>query len=81
MQLDCVNVMLWNALLSPYLTPGTLMTSAAADVINHNQTYTILLCKDEPMSSVLWADVILADFQKVIPRYLQHISTYISCTA
>ena len=74
-------------------TLGTLMTSAAADVINHNgcknrsiQTYAILLCKDdvgsivEPTSSLVWA-VILADFQRVISRYLQDISTYLSCTA
>ena len=60
---------------SPISTPGTLMTSAAADVINHNahknrsiQTYPILLCKDdvgsimEPTSSLVWADVIIADF-------------------
>ena len=69
------------------------MMSAAADAINHNgrknrsiQTYTILLCKDdigsivEPKSSLVWADVILADFQKVISRYLQYISTNLSCT-
>ena len=75
-------------------TRGTLMTSAAADVINHNgrknrsiQTYAILLCKDdvgsivEPASSLVWADVILADFQRVMSRYLQYISTYHSCTA
>ena len=74
-------------------TLGTLMTSAAADVINHNgcknqliQTYAILLCKDdigsivEPTSSLVWA-LILADFQRVISRYLQDISTYRSCTA
>ena len=74
-------------------TLGTLMTSAAADVINHNgcknqliQTYAILLCKDdigsivEPTSSVVWA-LILTDFQRVISRYLQDISTYRSCTA
>ena len=72
-----------------YITPGTLMTSAATDVINQNrsiQTYTILLCKDdvgsivEPTSSLVWADVILANFQRVITRYLQNISTYLSCT-
>ena len=74
-------------------TPETLMTSATADVINHNgcknwsiPTYAILLCKDEvgsivePTSSLVWADVILADFWRVISRYLD-ISTYLSCTA
>ena len=51
------------------------------------QTNTILLCKDEvgsvvePTSSLVWADVILADFQRVVSRYLQDISTYLSCTA
>ena len=50
------------------------------------QTYAILLCKDdvgsivELTSSLVWA-VILADFQRVISRYLQDISTYLSCTA
>ena len=34
----------------------------------------------EPTSSLVWADVILADFQRVISRYLQDISTYLSCT-
>ena len=80
--------------LLSYITPGTLMTSAAADVINHNgrnigrfKTYTILLGKDdlgsivEPKSSLVWTDVILADIQRVISRYLQYISTGLSCTA
>ena len=50
-------------IIHAYVTPGTLMTSAA-DVINHNgrtidQTYTILICKDdggsivEPTSSLV----------------------------
>ena len=54
---------------------GTLMTSAAAKVINHNRrkiiwfkTYTILLGKD----------VILANIQRFISCYLQDISTYLS---
>ena len=51
-------------------TPGTLMKSAAVDVINHNGR----------KFGRFWADVILADFQKVISRYLQDISTYLSCT-
>ena len=29
----------------------------------------------------VWADVILADFQRVISPYLQDISTYLSCAA
>ena len=46
------------------------------------QTYTILLCNDdigsvvEPTSSLVWADVILADFQRlylVIYKILPHI--------
>ena len=47
----------------------------------------ILLCKDDvgsivkPTSSLVWADVILADFQRVISHYLPDISTYLSCTA
>ena len=47
----------------------------------------ILLCKDdvgsivESTSSLVWADVILADFQRVISHYLQDISTYLPCTA
>ena len=28
-----------------------------------------------PTSSLVWADVILADFQRVVSRYLQDIST------
>ena len=35
----------------------------------------------EPMSSLAWADVILADFQRDISRYLQNISIYIFDTA
>ena len=35
----------------------------------------------EPTSSLGWADFILADFQSVITRYMQNISTYLSCTA
>ena len=51
------------------------------------QTYTVLKCKDdvgsvvELTSSLVWADVILADFQGVISRFLQDISTYLSVTA
>ena len=30
---------------------------------------------------IIWADVILADFQRVTSRFLQDISTYLSCTA
>ena len=37
--------------------------------------------KAEPTSSLVWADVILADFQRVISRYMQNISTYLSCNA
>ena len=33
----------------------------------------------EPTSSMVWADLILADFQRVISRYMQDISTYLSC--
>ena len=32
----------------------------------------------EPTSSLVWGDVILADFQRVVSRYLQDISTYLS---
>ena len=76
------------------LTSRTLMTSVAADVINHNgrknrsiQTFAILLCRDDvgsivqPTPSLVWANVILADFERVISRYLQDISTYLSCPA
>ena len=35
----------------------------------------------EPTSSLAWADVIHADFEKVISRGLQNISTYLFCTA
>ena len=35
----------------------------------------------EPTSSLAWADVILADFQRVISRYLQNISIYFFYTA
>ena len=35
----------------------------------------------EPTSSLAWADVILADFQRVISRYLQNISIYLFYTA
>ena len=35
----------------------------------------------EPTSSMVWADLILADFQRVISRYMQDISTYLSCIA
>ena len=35
----------------------------------------------EPTSSLAWADVIHADFQTVISRRLQNISTYLFCTA
>ena len=51
------------------------------------QTNAILLGQDdvgsivEPTSSLVWADVILTDFQRVISRYLQDINTYLSCTA
>ena len=31
----------------------------------------------EPTSSLAWADVILADFQMVISRYLQNITIYL----
>ena len=46
----------------------------------------MLLYKDgvgsivEPTSSLVWADVILADFQRVTSRYLQDINTYLPCT-
>ena len=51
------------------------------------QTNTILRGKDdvgsivEPTPSLVWADIILADIQRVISRYLPNISTYLSCTA
>ena len=35
----------------------------------------------EPTSSLAWADVILADFQSVISRYLRNISIYFFYTA
>ena len=35
----------------------------------------------EPTSSLAWADVIHADFQRVISRYIQNISTCISSKA
>ena len=35
----------------------------------------------EPTSSLAWADVILADFQRVISRYLQNIRIYFFYTA
>ena len=35
----------------------------------------------EPTSSLAWADVIHVDFQTVISRRLQNISTYLFCTA
>ena len=69
------------------------MTSAAANVINHNGRKTsrfkpIQFCYARMTSAQLrsrhrwfWADVILADFQRVISRFLQDISTYLSCTA
>ena len=76
------------------VTPGTLMTSAADDVINHNgrkigRFKPIRFCYARMMSAQsfsrryhwFWADVILADFQRAISRYLQDISTYLSCTA
>ena len=75
-------------------TPGTLITSAAADVINHNgrqigRFKPILFCYARIKSAQswsrrhhwFWADVILTDFQRVISRYLQDISPYLSCTA
>ena len=70
---------------------GSAATSAATDVINHNWRqigrFKPMLCKDdvgsiaEPTPSLVWADVILANFQRVISCYLQDISTYLSCTA
>ena len=62
------------------------MTSAAADVIYHNvrkigQFKPIQFCWARMTSSLVWAHIILADFQKVISPYLQHISTYLSGTA
>ena len=70
------------------------MTSAAADVINHNgpkigRFKPMRFCYARMTSAQwwsrrhrrAWADVILADFQRVISRYLQDISTYLSCTA
>ena len=51
------------------------------------QTCSILLGMDdvssivEPMSSLVWADVIPADFQRFVSRYLLDISTYLSCGA
>ena len=62
-------------------------SSIITDTKSIDPTYTILLCKDdigsvvEPTSSLVWADVILADFQGVISRFLQDISTYLSVTA
>ena len=53
----------------------------------NSDLYVILLRKDdigsimEPTSSLVWADIILADFQRVISCYLQDISTYLTCTA
>ena len=35
----------------------------------------------EPTSSLAWADVIRADFQRVLSHYIQNISTCISCRA
>ena len=35
----------------------------------------------EPTSSLAWADVICADFQRVISLYIQNISTCLSCKA
>ena len=36
--------------------------------------------KVQPTSSLFWADVILADFQRVISLNMQHITTYFPCT-
>ena len=35
----------------------------------------------EPTSSLAWADIICADFQRVISRYIQNISIWLSCEA
>ena len=35
----------------------------------------------EPTSSLVWSDIILTNFQRVISRHLLDISTYLSCTA